>query len=65
MSSMLIDTANTQNVCVRAVTSRIAKLFQGKQVFFSSDISDEDPMFWQHLFVAMQPEFKHVSAMST
>lgn len=62
MSSMLIDTPNTQNVCVKAVTSRIAKLFQGKQVFFSSDIDEEDPTFWQHLFVAMQPEFDRINA---
>ncbi|KHJ77018.1 hypothetical protein OESDEN_23362, partial [Oesophagostomum dentatum] len=38
MSSMLIDTPNTQNVCVKAITMRIAKIFQGRQVFFSSDI---------------------------
>ncbi|KAK6012388.1 hypothetical protein OSTOST_22466 [Ostertagia ostertagi] len=63
MSSMLIDTPNTQNVCVKAVTTRIAKHFQGKQVFFSSDIDEEDPVFWQHLFVALQPEFERINAM--
>ncbi|KHJ91875.1 hypothetical protein OESDEN_08251 [Oesophagostomum dentatum] len=62
MSSMLIDTPNTQNVCVKAITMRIAKIFQGRQVFFSSDIDEEDPLFWQHLFVAMQPEFDRISA---
>ncbi|XGW20895.1 hypothetical protein V3C99_004121, partial [Haemonchus contortus] len=61
MSSMLIDTPNTQNVCVKAVTTRIAKHFKGKQVFFSSDIDEEDPIFWQHLFVALQPELEHIN----
>ncbi|EYC27989.1 hypothetical protein Y032_0008g277 [Ancylostoma ceylanicum] len=32
MSSMLIDTPNTQNVCVKAISMRIAKIFQGRQV---------------------------------
>ncbi|KAK6726849.1 hypothetical protein RB195_004886 [Necator americanus] len=31
MSSMLIDTPNTQNVCVKAITMRIAKIFQERQ----------------------------------
>ncbi|CAJ0592510.1 unnamed protein product [Cylicocyclus nassatus] len=62
MSSMLIDTPNTQNVCVKAVTMRIAKLFQGRQVFFSSDIEEEEPLFWEHLFVALQPEIEKIKA---
>ncbi|RCN31954.1 hypothetical protein ANCCAN_22257 [Ancylostoma caninum] len=63
MSSMLIDTPNTQNVCVKAISMRIAKIFQGRQVFFSSDIDEEDPIFWQHLFEAMQPEFDRITAV--
>ncbi|KJH40637.1 hypothetical protein DICVIV_13408 [Dictyocaulus viviparus] len=65
MSSMLIDTPNTQNVCVKAITTRIAKLFQGKQVFFSSDIDEEDPLFWQHMFTALQPQFNSISSIMT
>ncbi|KAK5968877.1 hypothetical protein GCK32_002787, partial [Trichostrongylus colubriformis] len=42
MSSMLIDTPNTQNVCVKAVTTRIAKHFQGKQKPY------EDPYLPKH-----------------
>ncbi|KAK6726850.1 hypothetical protein RB195_004886 [Necator americanus] len=83
MSSMLIDTPNTQNVCVKAITMRIAKIFQERQhekeyfvrethtsahlfwVFFSSDIDDENPLFWQHLFEAMQPEFERITASAS
>ncbi|KAJ1363201.1 hypothetical protein KIN20_023013 [Parelaphostrongylus tenuis] len=61
MSSMLVDTPNTQSVCVKVMTTRIAKVFPEKQVFFSSDIEEEDPLFWQHMFVALQPELDRIS----
>uniref|UniRef100_A0A0K0D324 PH domain-containing protein n=1 Tax=Angiostrongylus cantonensis TaxID=6313 RepID=A0A0K0D324_ANGCA len=63
MSSMLVDTPNTQSVSVKAITTRIAKIFREKQVFFLSDIEEDDPLFWQHLFAAMQPQFDYITSM--
>ncbi|VDM56427.1 unnamed protein product [Angiostrongylus costaricensis] len=35
MSSMLVDTPNTQSVSVKAITTRIAKIFRERQVAFN------------------------------
>lgn len=71
VSTLLLETPGTHGICVKGLSTMIAKSFKDKQVykfitaktidlqvFVSSDLEEEDPSFWQQLFAEIKPHLE-------
>ncbi|CAI4230153.1 unnamed protein product [Auanema sp. JU1783] len=57
-STVLMDVANSQNIHIKSLSSRISNTMKTKQVFFSTDIEEEEPKFWNELYIGLNSEIE-------